>query len=165
MNLVYLAFASTMVAAAVSWYNQDESKLVGSWSDKGVRVSVYSEDGSDKWTHRLVIESEGNTIRKWGVWDRGVFRGPAIGAMPNSVSGESELVSVDSPYGVMVCHQLMAHGVAADTVLNREVDFGLGSLLGDETHESSPRARPMTLAAKSTTNPGVTVKSVTQMVW
>lgn len=164
MNLVYIAFASTMVAAAISWYNQDESKLVGSWSDKDVRVSIYSESGSEKWTHRMVIESEGNTIRKWGVWDRGVFRGPAIGAMPNSVSGESELVSVDSPFGVMVCHQLMAHGVEADTVLNREVDFGLGSLLEDEEDEAEPSTRTVTLAAKSA-NHGPTVKTVSQMVW
>lgn len=124
MNLVYLAFASTFVAAAISWHQEDDGKLVGSWTDGEVRVALYREEPSAKWPHRLVVETEdGNTIRKWGRWEDGSFYGPAIGTMPSSLSGESELVSVESPRGRMTCHYLFAHGIPASHELNYEIDF------------------------------------------
>jgi hypothetical protein len=123
MNLVYIAFASTFVVTALSWHDQDESKLVGSWSDDSVRVSVYEEPTSDKWPHRLVLEKDGSTIRKWGRWEKGEFLGAAIGTMPNTISGEAVLVSVERPNGVLSCDQLVAHGVEPNRILNREIDF------------------------------------------
>ncbi len=123
MNLVYIALASTLVAAAVSWYQEDDAKLLGAWSDDNVRVAVYEEAGKQRWPHRLVVEKDdGSMIRKWGRWEDGVFYGPAIGSMPNSLSGEAELVSVDRPRGMLTCRNLVAHGVRTDHLLNYEMN-------------------------------------------
>ncbi len=122
MNLVYLAFASTFVAAAISWTHEDEAKLLGAWSDDQVRVAVYEEAGSERWPHRLVIESGSGTIRKWGRWEEGAFYGPAMGTMPSTLTGESELVSVDRPRGMLTCHNLVAHGIQSERLLNYEIN-------------------------------------------
>ncbi len=122
MNLVYIAFASTFVVSAISWTNEDEGKLLGAWSDKDVRVAVYAESGDQRWPHRLVIENEKGTIRKWGRWEEGTFYGPAIGTMPSTLTGESELVSVERPRGMLTCHNLIAHGVEANMLLNYELN-------------------------------------------
>jgi hypothetical protein len=123
MNIVYLLFASTFVAAAFSLHKEDDSKLVGSWTDGEIRVSVYAEKAESRYPHRLLLEADGNAIRKWGRWEAGSFYGAAIGTIPNSMSGESELVSTERPRGRMTCHTLIAHGVPADAELNYEMDF------------------------------------------
>ena len=123
MNIIYLTFAASFVAAAISWHEEDESRLLGSWTDGDVRVAVYEEKPDAKWPNRLIVETDGKTIRKWGRWEDFSFYGPAIGTMPNSVSGESELVSAESPRGRMTCHYLIAHGVPQDLELNYEMDF------------------------------------------
>ena len=122
MNLVYLAFASTFVAAAFSWTHEDEAKMLAAWSDKEVRVVVYAEGEDNRWPHRLVLETESGTVRKWGRWEDGVFYGPAIGTMPSTLTGESELVSVERPRGMLTCHNLIAHGVDANQLLNYEIN-------------------------------------------
>ncbi len=121
MNLVYIAFASTFVAAAFSWNQEEESKLLGAWSDDEVRVAVYAEGTNDRWPHRLVLENDRGTIRKWGRWEEGTFYGPAIGTMPSTITGESELVSVERPRGRLTCHNLMAHGISAESELDYEM--------------------------------------------
>lgn len=123
MNIVYLTFAASFLAAAISWHEEDDSKLLGSWTDGEVHISVYKENEDSRYPNRLVLETDGNTIRKWGRWEDFSFYGPAIGTMPNSVSGESELVSAESPRGRMTCHYLIAHGIPQDLELNYEMDF------------------------------------------
>jgi len=123
MNIVDRLFASTFVAAAFSLHKEDESKLVGSWTDGEVNVAVYEENPESRYPHRLVVESDGNAIRKWGRWEAGSFYGAAIGTIPNPMSGESELVSTERPRGRMTCLALHAHGVPVDLELNYEMDF------------------------------------------
>lgn len=123
MNIVYLLFASTFVAAAFSLHKEDESKLLGSWTDGDVRVAVYEEKPGSRYPHRLLVETDGNSIRKWGRWEAGSFYGAAIGTIPNSLSGESELVSTERPRGRMTCLALHAHSVQVDLELNYEMDF------------------------------------------
>jgi hypothetical protein len=117
MNVIYLLFASTLLTALFSWHTEQEDRFVSAWSDGEIRISVFEEGPSSKWSHRLVIEKEGITIRKWGAWEDGTFSGPAIGTMPNSFSGASELVSTEHPKGLLTCHGLIAHGISPNTTL------------------------------------------------
>lgn len=123
MNIVYLLFASTFVAAAFSLHKEDESKLLGSWTDGEVSVAVYEEKPGSRFPHRLLVETDGNAIRKWGRWEDGSFFGAAIGTIPSSITGESELVSTERPRGRMTCLALHAHSVPVDLELNYEMDF------------------------------------------
>jgi hypothetical protein len=123
MNIIYLTFAASFVAAAISWHEEDESKLLGSWTDGDIRVAVYEEKADAKWPNKLIVETDGKTIRKWGRWEDNSFYGAAIGTMPNNMSGESELVSAVNARGRMTCHYLFAHGIPQDLELNYEMDF------------------------------------------
>ena len=123
MNIIYLTFAASFLVAAVSWHEEDDSKLLGSWTDGDTHVAVYEEKSDARYPNRLVVETEGKTIRKWGRWENNSFYGAAIGTMPNSVSGESELVSAESAHGRMTCLYLFAHGIPQNLELNYEMDF------------------------------------------
>lgn len=117
MNIIYLLFASTLLTALFSWHQEEDQRLLSAWSDGRIRISLFEEDKGSKWSHRLIIEKDGATIRKWGRWENGVFQGPAIGAMPNSFSGAAALVSAESPRGLLTCHELVAHGISPETTL------------------------------------------------
>jgi len=117
MNIIYLLFASTLLTAVLSWHTEQDDRFVSAWSDGQTRISVFEESPTSKWSHRLVIEKEGSTIRKWGTWEDGIFKGPVMGAIPNSFGGAVELVSIERPKGLMTCHELVAHGISPETTL------------------------------------------------
>lgn len=117
MNIIYLLFASTLLTALVSWHREQDDRFVSAWSDGHIRISLFEEAPGSKWSHRLIIEKDGATIRKWGSWENGVFKGAVMGAMPNSFSGSAELASVPGPRGLLTCHELAAHGISPDTTL------------------------------------------------
>lgn len=123
MNVFHLLVASTLVSTVMSWHHESSEKLIASWSDEGdrVRVSLYEESTSTKWPHRMVLEVDGNVIRKWGRWEDGIFTGSPLGAMPNSVSGTAELLTQPIPRGLLFVTNLRGHGVDDGTQLLFEV--------------------------------------------
>jgi hypothetical protein len=97
MNIIYLLFASTLLTALFSWHQEEDERLLSAWSDGRIRISLFEEDKGSKWSHRLVIEKDGATIRKWGRWENGVFTAPPSEPCRTVSVGPSELVSAESP--------------------------------------------------------------------
>lgn len=137
MNLVYLLFVSTLLAAIVSWHTEKEERFVSAWSDGQVRISLFEEEPGSKWSHRLIIEKDGGIIRKWGTWENGVFKGPVLGAMPSSFSGIAGLVSIENPRGLLTCHELHGHGIASEKTLYWERQSSSSKTVKRQAQEAS----------------------------
>jgi hypothetical protein len=117
MNIVHAICVSTVLAALYSQLNESDIPLVAMWADDRPTAAIHKEKPGSKYTHRMVIDHAGLTIRKWGTWSEGSFQGAAIGAVPSTMSGISTLVSTLSSRGRLTCHDLSAYGIAPETEL------------------------------------------------